>query len=411
MARRILCGLDVGSTRVTAVVGEAGPEGTPRIVGVGEAVARGLRRGVIADVEEVASSVEHATREAARMAGVPVHTALLAVGGPHVELQPSRAVVAVSGRDREVSAADVERALMGAREVPVAAGKEVIHLLLQEFVVDGVGRIKDPVDMKGSRLEARVLLVTVSRPFVQNLLQCVRRAELEVDALVLAPLAAGEAVLTEEEREMGVLLVDIGGSGSTITSFSGGTLVYTETVPIGGQHLTTDLAVGLRCSVEEAERIKCEEGRVTESGGDDPLSYRKASGVGEQVPRSQVVAILRARLEEIFQLLRERAARAGILGHVPAGVVLTGGGSQLEGAGSLAEAVFDLPVRRGYPFAGDGLADIIGHPRFAVPAGLLYYAASRGLLAANGLWKGLFSSWRWAEIFDRVRALVRGMLP
>ena len=374
---RYLVGLDVGTSTVCAVVGESLDDGTLDIVGIGVAESRGIKRGVVVNLDAAVDSIKKAIEEAELMAGVEIDSVHLALSGPHVKGFNSRGVIAVAGKNREISRDDVRRAIEAAKAVALPAGREILHVLPQDFVVDEQDGIGAPIGMTGARLEVNVHVVTGAVSTSQNIIACVNRAGIAVVDTVIEQLAAAEAVLAQDEKELGVALVDIGGGTADVAIFERGSLWHTAVVAVGGEHFTSDIAVGLRTPIPDAEKLKRKSGCALSSMVDEDDTIEVAS-VGGRKPRLMarriLSEILQPRAEEIFHLVWDEIRRAGYEKSLNSGIVLTGGGSILEGMPEIAEQIFDLPVRRGYPVDVGGLADHVSTPVFATPVGLLLYA-------------------------------------
>src|SRR6188474_3299421 len=379
MARRerYLVGLDVGTSKVAAIVGEVMDDGNLDIIGIGLAESKGIRRGVVNNVDSAAEAIKKAIDEAELTAGVEIDSVYLALSGAHVKAFNSRGVVAVSGRNREITREDVKRAIDAARAVALPGGREILHVLPQDFVVDDQDGIAVPVGMTGSRLEVNVHVVTGSSSSMQNMIACVNRAGVEVADTVLEQLAASESVLTADEKELGVALVDIGGGTTDFAVFERGSLWHTGVVAVGGDHFTNDIAVGLRTPIPDAEKLKRRSGCALSSMVDEDDTIEVAS-VGGRKPRLMarriLSEILQPRAEEIFHLIWDEIRRAGYEKSLNSGIVLTGGGAILEGMPEIAEQIFDLPVRRGSQMNVGGLTDHVSSPTFATPVGMVLYA-------------------------------------
>jgi cell division protein FtsA len=374
---RYLVGLDVGTSKCTAIVGELLEEGGVNIVGMGVAESHGIRRGVVVNLEAAVESIKKAIEEAELMAGVEVDTVHLAVSGPHVKGFNSRGVVAVAGKTREITHEDVRRAIDAAQGVALPSGRSILHVLPQDYVVDDQDGIGAPIGITGARLEVNVHIVTGATTSTQNIVAAVNRAGVEVAGMILGQLAASEAVLTPDEKELGVALADIGGGTADLAIFERGSLWHTAVVGVGGDHFTNDIAVGLRTPVPEAEKIKRKNGCALSAMVDDDETIEVAS-VGGRRPRVMarriLSEILQPRAEEIFHLLWDEIRRAGYEKSLNSGIVLTGGGAILEGLPEIAEQIFDLPIRRGCPTGVGGLADHVNSPAFASAVGLVLYA-------------------------------------
>ena len=374
---RYLVGLDVGTSKITAIVGEASDDGGLDIIGIGLADSRGIRRGVVVNLEAAVESIKKAIDEAELTAGVEIDSVHLALSGAHVKAFNSRGVVAVAGKNREITREDVRRAIDAAKGVALPSGREILHVLPQDFVVDEQDGIGAPVGMTGSRLEVNVHVVTGSASSTQNVVACVNRAGVSVVETVLEQLAASEAVLTQDEKELGVALVDIGGGTTDFAIFERGSLWHTGVVAVGGDHFTNDIAVGLRTPIPDAEKIKrrcgCALSQMVDP--DETMEVASVGGRKSRVMSRRILSeILQPRAEEIFHLLWDEIRKAGFEKSLNSGIVLTGGGALLEGMSESAEQIFDLPIRRGTPAGVGGLADHVNSPAFATAVGLVMYA-------------------------------------
>ncbi len=377
-------GLDVGTTKICAVIAEPGRSGGLDVVGVGAAPSRGLRKGVVVNIEATVEAIRQAVAEAEQMAGVEVSGVLTGIAGGHIRGLNSRGAVAVAGREREVSALDVQRAVEAARAINVPQDREIIHVLPQTFTVDDQDGIREPVGMSGVRLEVEVHIVTGAVTSVQNVIRAVNRAGLTVHDVVLQPLASAEAVLFPDERELGVLLIDIGGGTTDVALFRDGAVWHTAVLPLGGDHVTNDIAVGLRTPAAEAEDLKRRYGCALTALVSTEESIEVPSVGGRrprQLSRQILSEIIQPRVEEIFTLVARDLARAGLENAAAAGVVVTGGTAIMEGVPELAEAVFDLPVRRAFPETVGGQAELVKSPVFSTGVGLALYGARRQRMA------------------------------
>jgi cell division protein FtsA len=401
---RYVVGLDVGTSKVAAIVGEMMTDGTVEVIGIGVAESRGVRRGVVVNLEAAVDSIKKAIEEAELMAGVEIDSVHLAVSGPHIKGFNSRGVIAVAGKNREITREDVRRAIDAAKAVTLPSGREILHVLPQDFVVDEQDGIGAPVGMTGARLEVNVHIVTGSVSSTQNIVACVNRAGMNVVDTVIEQLAASEAVLTPDEKELGVALVDVGGGTTDIAIFERGSLWHTGVIGIGGDHFTNDIAVGLRTPIPDAEKIKRKCGCALSAMVDDDETMEVAS-VGGRKPRVMarriLSEILQPRAEEIFHLVWDEIRRAGYEKSLNSGIVLTGGGAILDGMPEIAEQIFDLPIRRGSPTAGGGLADHVSSPTFATAVGLAMYAQRNHIGETNRL--------VGAGAFGRVAGRLRGL--
>lgn len=378
MAKRdqIIVGLDIGTTKICAIVAEVTEDGSANVIGVGSSPSRGLRKGVVNNIESTVESVKKAVEEAELMAAVQINSVYTGIAGSHISGISSRGVVAL--KKQEVTRSDVQRAIDSARSLSVIPqDRRVLHVLPREFMVDDQDGIRDPLGMSGSRLEVDVHIITGAVTSAQNLIKSVNRAGLDVIDIILQPLASSEAVLTPEERELGVAMVDLGGGTTDLAIFAEGSIRHTAVLPIGGQHLTTDVAFGLRTPPAEAEKIKIQYGAArVELVSNDALV--EVPSVGERparfCSRKEIAQIIEPRVEEIFELVAREITRAGYDGMLPAGVVITGGTSMLAGMLEAAERVLDLPCRRGVPSGVGGLRDIVSGPMHATGVGLILHA-------------------------------------
>jgi cell division protein FtsA len=403
---RYVVGLDVGTSKVAATVGEILDDGSLDIVGLGIAESHGIRRGVVVNLEAAVESIKKAIEEAELTAGVEIDSVHLAVAGPHIKGFNSRGVIAVAGKNREITRDDVRRAIEAAKAVSLPNGREILHVLPQDFVVDEQDGIGAPVGMTGARLEVNVHIVTTSATAIQNIVSCVNRAGVRVVESVIEQLAAAESVLTPDEKELGVALVDIGGGTTDIAIFERGSLWHTAVIGVGGDHFTNDIAVGLRMPIPDAEKLKRKCGCALSAMVEEDETMDVASVGGRRprvMPRRIVSEILQPRAEEIFHLVWDEIRRAGYEKSLNSGIVLTGGGAILEGMPEIAEQIFDLPIRRGAPAGVGGLADHVNSPAFATAVGLALYA-QRNIAADPGRGAG---SGAFSRVAGRLRGLFR----
>ncbi len=387
-------GVDVGSSKVGVLIGQRDEQGGIEVVGMGMAPNRGTRRGNVVNIDATVEALKQATEEAEVMAGVEVSRAYVGVAGGDVRSVNSRGMVYVSRKDREITRQDIQRVLDAAQSAALPSDREILHAIPQEFIVDEQGGIAEPRGMLGSRLEVAVHLVTGQVTRNRTLLTCVNRAGIEVVELVFEPLAAAESLLTDDERELGSLLIDIGCGTSGHALFAEGEIQYSSVLPVGATHFTNDLAQVLRTPFAEAEKIKIKRGCCLSSlvGEDEGISVPSVGGGGARVvPRQELCDILQPRAEELFQLIREDLSRSGVDGPIRGGVILTGGGAQLDGLLELAEQVFDSSVRYGLPRGLGGLTDVINSPAWATAAGLLSYAQARDEARARNIARPGFS--------------------
>jgi len=379
----IIVGLDIGTTKTLAVVGEVGADGVD-VTGVGEARSKGLRKGVVVNIESTVTSIREAVEKAGNMAGVEIATVYAGIAGSHVRGVNSHGIVSIA--NHEVSADDVDRVLDQARRISMPLDRQVLHVLPQDYIVDMQDGVREPVGMSGVRLEARVHLVTAAVASVQNVIKCAERCGLHVAELVLEPLASAEAVLTEDEREIGVAVVDIGGGTTDVVIFVDGALVHTAVIPMGGINLTNDIATGLRTPVGEAERIKLRHGCALAAMVDpnDVIEVPSVGGRGARtIPRQFLASIAEPRMEEIFRFVSKVIQESGYAELLGAGVVLCGGATLLEGTTELAEQVLSMPIRGGQPTGVGGMVEMVKSPAFATAVGLLKYGATRPAKVAS----------------------------
>ena len=404
----LVTGLDVGSTKVCAVITEVGHDHRPNVIGSGISPCAGLKRGVVIDLDATTTAIRDALDKAERMAGEEVHSVLVGVTGEHVACLNSRSVIAITQPGREISSGDVERLLDAARVVVLPPDREILHLIPRWYSVDGQGGIQSPVGMHGNRLEVETHVVTGLSSFIQNVVKCVHQAGVSVEATVLEPIATGEGVLLPAEKDLGVALVDIGGGTSDVAVYIDGQIYYSGVIPVGGGHVTRDVAIGLRAAVEDAERVKVQHGCAL-AGVVDGLEAFEVASLGRpnprQLPRRVLAEIIEPRMAEICHLVGEHIEKAGCEDRLAAGLVLTGGGSQLEGLSELASSVTGLPARLGVPYGVTGLVDTVSSPACATAVGLtLFWSRYRAAQMAGGDGRtflfGLVS--RIRELFARV---------
>ncbi|WP_295591062.1 cell division protein FtsA [uncultured Lamprocystis sp.] len=395
--RNLLVGLDIGTSKIAALVGELKDDDQIEIIGVGTHPSRGLKKGVVVDIESTVASIQRAVEEAELMAGCEIHSVHAGIAGSHIRSLNSHGTTPI--KDREVTQADVDRVLDSARAVAIPADQQLLHILPQEFIIDDQEGIREPIGMCGVRLEARVHMVTGAVSAAQNILKCIRRCGLEVDDLVLEQLSASYSVLGEDEKELGVCLVDIGGGTTDMAVFTDGAIRHTAVIPIAGDQVTNDIAVALRTPTQHAEQIKIRHAcALTQlAAGSETI---EVPSIGDRPPRrlsrQTLSEVVEPRYEELLTLLRNELRRSGFEDLVAGGVVLTGGSAKMQGLIELAEEVFHMPVRLGTPQYVIGMDEVMRNPVFATSVGLLIYArqnrsAKRPDLSAGGGIKGVWS--------------------
>jgi cell division protein FtsA len=382
---RHIVALDIGSTKTCALVGEMEDNGGVKFAALGAAESKGWRKGQIVNLDLAVSSIRRAVEEAETIVGVPIESAVIGVAGKHVRGVNSRGGITVGPKPRDIQRDDVRRAIEAARGVTLPADREVLHVLPQEFFLDGQDNIRDAIGMVGQRLEANVHIVTASGTATQNIVTAVNRAGVRVDDTVLEPFASAEACLTQDERELGTCVLDVGGGTTELIVYTGGVVRHTAAVPVGGDHFTNDLAVGLRTPIPEAEKIKREHAQACRELLTEDISIEIAS-VGDRPARTiftrMVADIVGPRAQELLALIRDELRRAGLESQIPAGIVLTGGGSHLRGLPELAERFFNLPVRVASPRGLAEMSEQVCRPEYSTAIGLVLYTARTRRVAA-----------------------------
>ena len=374
----IIVGLDIGTTKIACIAGEVTEDGVD-IIGIGTAPSKGLRRGYVVNIDATVSSIQQAVDEAENMAGCEISTVYAAISGAHVRGLNSHGIVAV--KDKEVRDADIARVIDAAKAVAIPMDREVLHVLPQQYVVDDQDGIRDPLGMAGVRLEAKVHIVTTAVASAQNVVKCANRCNLQVADIVLESLASSQAVLEEDEKELGVALIDIGGGTCDLMVYCDGAIVHTSVLPLGGGHITNDIATVLRTPLDSAEKIKKKygcawRGHVEDS---DQMEVPSVGGRGPRVlPRMKLVEVIEPRVEEIFEHVKKELMRCGYFDSLAAGVVLTGGATAMDGVCEVADLVLGLPTRRGTPLKIGGLVDVVRSPAYSTGVGLVMYGAEQG---------------------------------
>lgn len=407
MAKRdnIVVGLDVGTTKVCAIVGEETKDGL-EIIGIGSHPSKGLRKGVVINIESTVASIKKAIEEAELMAGCEINRVYAGISGGHIKAFNSHGVIAV--KDGEINENDVERVIEAAQAVAIPPDREVIHVIPQEYIIDDQEGIQEPLGMNGIRLEVKVHIVTAAVTSAQNIIKCANKAGLDVADIALQQIASSEAVLNNDERDLGVAMIDIGGGTTDIAIFQGSSIKFTTVISLGGNQVTGDIAVGLRTPTSEAEKIKKKFGCAIESMVTEDECF-DVPGVGghksRQVSRVMLGQIIEPRMEEIFEIVKREIYKSGHENHITSGIVLTGGAACMEGVVELAEQVFNLPVRRGIPTDIIGLADVVKNPMYSTGVGLVHYGVKHASVtqfqrgADNVFFKLLSSMKGWIKEF------------
>jgi cell division protein FtsA len=405
--RSLIVGLDIGTSKVVALVGEIDADGAVEVVGLGSHPSRGLKKGVVVNIESTVQSIQRAVEEAELMAGCQIHSVFAGIAGSHVRSLNSHGVVAI--RDREVSDVDVQHVIDAAKAVAIPADQRILHVLPQEYIIDGQEGIRDPIGMSGVRLEAKVHIVTGADSAAQNIVKCVQRCGLTVEDMVLEQLASSHAVLTDDEKELGVCLVDIGGGTTDLAVFSQGAIRHTAVIPIAGDQVTNDIAVSMRTPTHYAEDIKVRYACALSQLANSDESIEVPS-VGERparrLARQTLAEVVEPRYEELFGLVRDELRRSGFEEIIAAGIVLTGGSARMEGAIDLAEEVFHMPVRLGLPQQHQvkGLAEVVQNPIYSTGVGLLLHAREN----AQGASRGRVLPTNVQGVVDRLKSWFKG---
>ena len=405
---QIIVGLDIGTTKTRAVVAEFREDGGADVIGVGTSLSRGLRKGVVINIEDTVASVRKAVEEAEVVSGVVINSVHVGIAGSHINSLSADGLVAI--KSREVTRADIVRAVNAARSAAIIkSDHRVLHVLPREFIVDEQDGIRDPLGMSGSHLKVNVHIITGAVTSVQNLVKSVERAGLDVIGIILQPLASSEAVLSEDERELGVAMIDMGGGTTDLAIFAEGSVMHTAIIPVGGDHFTNDIAVGLKTARSEAERLKVQFGcAVSSLVKDDEIIDVPSMGNRplRTLSRKLLADIIEPRAEELFDLVAREIKRAGYEGVVTGGVVITGGTSLMEGMPDMAERILDLPARRGLPAGVGGIHEHVGNPMYSTSVGLIIHAlhqqedlAMHGYRKGRRLWRVVEHMKSWARDF------------
>ena len=396
----LIVGLDIGTSKIVTLVAEVTPEGSINILGMGSAPSRGLRKGVVINIETTVSAIQRALEEAELMASCKISQVYAGVSGSHIRSLNSHGMVPI--RDREVSQADIERVIETARAVNISTDQQILHVLPQEFIIDGQEGVREPQGMSGVRLEVKVHIVTGAVSAAQNIVKCVRRCGLEVRDLILQPLASSLAVLNDDEKDLGVCLVDIGGGTTDIAVFTRGAIQHTAVIPIAGDQITNDIAMTLRTPTREAEDLKIQHGVALRQLA--PRDMIEVPGIGERGPRmlsiQTLTEVIEPRVEELYSLIQAELRRSGFEEQISSGLVLTGGSSAMKGMVELAEEVFHMPVRLGVPEYVGGLSERVRSPRYATSVGLLLAGLEKHELDQVGKIQGA----SFKQVFERMKA-------
>ena len=377
-SKNLIIGLDIGTSKVAALVAEPGADGALEILGMGSHESKGLKKGVVVNIEATVSAIQRALEEAELMADCKIQSVFTGIAGSHIRSFNSTGMVAI--KDREVSAIDVERVIETAKAVNIPTDQQILHVLRQEFIIDGQEDVRDPLGMSAVRLEVKVHIVTGAVSAAQNIVKCVRRCGLEVNDLILQPLASSRAVLSDDEKDLGVCLIDIGGGTTDIAVFTHGAIRHTAVIPIAGDQITSDIAMALRTPTADAESIKVRHGVALRQLA-DPNEMIEVPGIGERAPRvmsrQTLAEVIEPRVEELFSLVQQVLRESGFEELLSSGVVLTGGSSVMQGMVELGEEIFHMPVRVGVPKYSGGLAEVVRNPRYATAVGLLLEGVSQ----------------------------------
>ncbi|MCL5958046.1 MAG: cell division protein FtsA [Chloroflexi bacterium] len=411
---RTIVAIDVGTTKICTLVGEVGKDDNVSVLGVGVAPSKGLSKGVVVNIEEAVGAIASSVERAERLSGFKIGSAYVGIAGGHISSLNSRGVIAISRTDRDITPEDVGRAVEAARAIAIPAQREIIHVIPRAFIVDGQDGVRDPIGMSGFRLEVETHIVTGAVTSVHNLIKCVQKVGAEIDELVLQPLASSEAALTDAEKDLGVVLVDIGGGTTDIAIFIEGSIWHTVVLPVAGNHLTNDIATVCRIPFDAGERLKIEHGQAMAEYGpasreDDDFVEVDGFETGSQqaVSKQLLSEIIQARMHQLFSLVLEEIKRSGYDGMLPAGVVLTGGSAQLTGIAEAARSVLQMPVRIGAPRKVSGMAETLGHPAYATSVGLLHWGARHG----RPIRTTARSSQEASAVYGRFKGWLREFLP
>ncbi len=373
--KNLIVGLDIGTSKIVAIAAEILPEGTLKVIGVGQHASRGLKKGVVVNIDSTMQAIQRAIEEVELMADCKINTVYSGIAGSHIKSLNSHGMVKI--KESEVSQMDIDRVVETARAIALPADQQILHILTQEFIIDGQEDVREPLGMSGIRLEVRVHIVTGAIAAAQNIVKCIKRCGLEVSDLILQPLASSESVLTDDEKELGVCLVDIGGGTTDLAVFKNGAIRHTAVIPIAGDQITNDIAVALRTPTQSAEEIKVKHGCALRQLA-DPREVVEVPAVDGREPRQlscqALTEVIEDRVEEIYEFVQQELRRSGMESMIASGIVITGGAAQMRGMVELGEEIFHTPVRLGVPRGVEGLSEVIGNPRYATGIGLLLMA-------------------------------------
>lgn len=373
--KNLIVGLDIGTSKIVAIAAEILPEGTLKVIGVGQHASRGLKKGVVVNIDSTMQAIQRTIEEVELMADCKINTVYSGIAGSHIKSLNSHGMVKI--KESEVSQMDIDRVVETARAIALPADQQILHILTQEFIIDGQEDVREPLGMSGIRLEVRVHIVTGAIAAAQNIVKCIKRCGLEVSDLILQPLASSESVLTDDEKELGVCLVDIGGGTTDLAVFKNGAIRHTAVIPIAGDQITNDIAVALRTPTQSAEEIKVKHGCALRQLA-DPREVVEVPAVDGREPRQlscqALTEVIEDRVEEIYEFVQQELRRSGMESMIASGIVITGGAAQMRGMVELGEEIFHTPVRLGVPRGVEGLSEVVGNPRYATGIGLLLMA-------------------------------------
>ena len=403
--KNLIVGLDIGTSKIVAIVAELQPEGTVKVIGLGQHISRGLKKGVVVNIESTMQSIQRALEEAELMADCKINNVYTGIAGSHIKSLNSHGMVKI--KDAEVSQMDVDRVIETARAIALPADQQILHILTQEFIIDGQEDVREPLGMSGMKLEVKVHIVTGAVAAAQNIVKCIKRCGIEVSDLILQPLASSLAVLTEDEKELGVCLVDIGGGTTDIAVFKQGAIRHTAVVPIAGDQMTNDVAVAFRTPTQSAEDIKVKHGCALRQLA-DPREIVEVPGVDGREPRQlsvQTLAeVLEPRIVELYELVLNELRRSGMEEMIASGIVITGGSAMMKGMVELGEEIFHMPVRMGLPRYVGGLSEVVSNPRYATGVGLVLM----GKQQLERQISGQMESSSFGRILDKMKSWFQG---